>query len=132
MLPNDKTSRQKPLGFISAFCFTNFCFSQGHSSLDIRHYPRNYLLKLVRRASTIRPTCNTTIRTEDTLMGPTIRRATGVDAPKWLELVQATLGDQYPAKAIYESAWIASQLGGETGHETWVAEADGRLNGSIS
>ena len=35
-------------------------------------------------------------------MGSTIRRATAADAPKWLELVQATLGAQYPVKDIYK------------------------------
>ena len=65
-------------------------------------------------------------------MGATIRRATAADAPKWLELVQATLGDQYPVKAVYDPAWTASQLDADKGHETWVAEVDGRLNGSIS
>jgi CRP-like cAMP-binding protein len=61
-----------------------------------------------------------------------IRRATAADAPKWLDLVQATLGAQYPVKAIYDPGWIASQLDVETGQETWVAEVDGRFNGSIS
>jgi hypothetical protein len=65
-------------------------------------------------------------------MGSTIRRATAADAPKWLDLVQATLGAQYPVKAIYDPAWIASQLETETGQETWVAEVGGQLNGSIS
>jgi CRP-like cAMP-binding protein len=65
-------------------------------------------------------------------MGSTIRRATAADAPKWLDLVQATLGAQYPVKAIYDPGWIASQLDVETGQETWVAEVGGRFNGSIS
>jgi hypothetical protein len=65
-------------------------------------------------------------------MGSTIRRATAADAPKWLELVQATLGDRYPVKAIYDPVWLASQLDEKTGQETWVADAGGRLSGSIS
>ena len=65
-------------------------------------------------------------------MGSTIRRATAADAPKWLDLVQATLGAQYPVKEIYDLAWIASQLQGEAGQETWVAEVDGRLNATVS
>jgi CRP-like cAMP-binding protein len=65
-------------------------------------------------------------------MGLTIRRTSAADAPKWLDLVQATLGTQYPVKALYDPAWIASQLEAKTGQETWVAEADGRFNGSIS
>jgi hypothetical protein len=66
------------------------------------------------------------------LKGTEIRRATAADAPKWLDLVQATLGAQYPVKAIYDPAWIASQLDAGTGQETWVAEVGGRLNASIS
>jgi hypothetical protein len=66
------------------------------------------------------------------LKGTEIRRATAADAPKWLELVQATLGAQYPAKAVYDAAWIAGQLDAEKGQETWVAEVEGRLQGSIS
>jgi len=72
------------------------------------------------------------VRTKDILMGSTIRRATAADAPKWLDLVQATLGAQYPVKAIYDPKWVVSQLDAETGPETWVAEVDGQLNGSIS
>jgi hypothetical protein len=64
-------------------------------------------------------------------MGATIRRATAADAPKWLDLVQATLGAQYPVKSVYDPAWIAAQLG-DAGQETWVAENDGRINASIS
>jgi CRP-like cAMP-binding protein len=66
------------------------------------------------------------------LKGTEIRRATAADAPKWLDLVQATLGAQYPVKVIYDPAWIAGQLDVETGQETWVAEVGGRFNGSIS
>jgi CRP-like cAMP-binding protein len=66
------------------------------------------------------------------LKGTEIRRATAADAPKWLDLVQATLGAQYPVKAIYDPGWIAGQLDVETGQETWVAEVGGRFNGSIS
>lgn len=64
-------------------------------------------------------------------MGSTIRRATAADAAKWLDLVQATLGAQYPAKELYDPAWVASQLE-EDGQETWVAEVGSRFNGAIS
>jgi CRP-like cAMP-binding protein/predicted GNAT family N-acyltransferase len=66
------------------------------------------------------------------LKGTEIRLASAADAPKWLDLVQATLGAQYPIKTVYDQAWIASQLDPEKGQETWVAEVDGRLTGSIS
>jgi hypothetical protein len=65
-------------------------------------------------------------------MGSTIRLATAADAPKWLDLVQTTLGAQYPAKEIYDPAWISGQLDAASGQETWVAEVDGRFNGSVS
>jgi CRP-like cAMP-binding protein len=42
------------------------------------------------------------------------------------------LGAQYPVKTIYDPAWIAGQLDSGTGQETWLAEVDGRLTGSIS
>jgi len=66
------------------------------------------------------------------LKGTDIRRATPPDASKWLDLVQATLGSQYPVKSLYDPAWIAGQLDAGKGQETWVAEVDGRLTGSIT
>ena len=65
-------------------------------------------------------------------MGSTIRCATAADAPKWLDLVQATLGAQYPVKELYDPAWIAGQLSPDAGQETWVVEANGQFNGTIS
>jgi hypothetical protein len=65
-------------------------------------------------------------------MGLTIRRATAADAPKWLDLLQATLGNEYPVKSIYDTKWIADQLASETDQETWVADTGDRLNGSIT
>src|SRR5689334_20202262 len=65
-------------------------------------------------------------------MGYNIRQATPADAPQWLDLVQAALGPDYPAKEIYDLAWIAGQLDPKTGHETWVVDVDGRLHASTS
>jgi CRP-like cAMP-binding protein len=65
-------------------------------------------------------------------MGFSIRPATVADAPQWLNLVRATLGDDYPAKELYDAAWIAPLLDPANGEETWVAESAGRLQGSIS
>ena len=65
-------------------------------------------------------------------MGAHIRLATSADATPWLDLARATLGDNYPAKEIYDLAWIASQLDPQTGHETWVAEVNGQFHASIS
>ena len=63
-------------------------------------------------------------------MAATIRLATERDADQWLELVKAGLGEDYPAKEIYDPAWIASQLVVPSGHETWIAELNGRVMGS--
>src|SRR5690349_9030126 len=65
-------------------------------------------------------------------MSATIRLATRNDAALWLELLQETLGSEYPAKEVYDPAWVANQLVPGTGHETWVAEVNGRLHASIS
>jgi hypothetical protein len=65
-------------------------------------------------------------------MGFSIRPATGADAPQWLNLVRAALGDGYPARDIYDVNWLASLLDPAQGEETWVAESAGRLHGSIT
>jgi hypothetical protein len=65
-------------------------------------------------------------------MGFSIRLATLADAPQWLDLVRATLGDGYPAKELYDLKWIASSLDIANGEETWLAESAGRIQGSIS
>ncbi len=65
-------------------------------------------------------------------MGFSIRPSTAADAPGWLDLVRAALGDHYPAKELYDVNWIAPQLDPATGEETWVAESGGRLLGAIS
>jgi hypothetical protein len=65
-------------------------------------------------------------------MGVNIRPATVADAPQWLHLVRATLGDGYPARELYDVNWIAGLLDPASGEETWVAESAGQLQGSIS
>ena len=65
-------------------------------------------------------------------MGLNVRLAKSADAPQWLDLVRATLGDQFSAKEVYDPAWIAAQLDPATGHETWVADVDGKIHASIS
>ncbi len=61
-----------------------------------------------------------------------IRLATRNDAALWLELLQEMLGSEYPAKEVYDPAWIAGELDPSSGQETWVAEVNGRLHASIS
>jgi hypothetical protein len=65
-------------------------------------------------------------------MGALIRQATDSDAAQWLELLKASLGEDYPDRQVYELSWIASQLSPATGHETWVAESGKRFDGSVS
>jgi hypothetical protein len=64
-------------------------------------------------------------------MPAVIRQLNASDAPQWLELLKAALGEEYPDKQVYDTTWIASQLDPTTGHETWGAEIDGRLHASI-
>lgn len=65
-------------------------------------------------------------------MSATIRLANENDAPLWLDLLKGTLGEEYPAKIIYDPAWVAGQIVPPNGHETWVADVNGRLQASIS
>ena len=67
-----------------------------------------------------------------TLMGLEIRPATAADAASWLELVKAALGEQYPAKELYDLNWIARELAPGALNETWVAQANGSLRASVS
>ena len=65
-------------------------------------------------------------------MDVVIRQVNGSDAELWQDLLRASMGDDYPDKQVYEPAWAAAQLDLVTGHETWVAESDGRLQAGIS
>jgi len=61
-----------------------------------------------------------------------IRQVNGNDAASWQELLKASIGHDYPDKPVYEPAWAAQQLDPGTGHETWVADEDGRFHASVS
>lgn len=65
-------------------------------------------------------------------MAVNIRLANGSDAAKWVDLLKAALGDEYPAKEAYSPEFIAKQLQPPEGHETWVAEEGNQLLASIS
>jgi hypothetical protein len=65
-------------------------------------------------------------------MSPTIRQATPADATLWLDLLTATLGSDFPDKQVLDAAWIGRHLSPDSGSETWVAEASGRLQASIT
>ncbi len=62
----------------------------------------------------------------------TIRQATKSDAAQWRELVEETFGKEYPAKEIYDSAWIEAQMDPSSGNETWVADNDGELTAAMT
>src|SRR6266516_3598529 len=65
-------------------------------------------------------------------MGVLIRQVNRSDAAKWQELLRASLGDDYPDQPVYEPEWALHQLDPLSGHETWAAEVNGRLQASIS
>ena len=65
-------------------------------------------------------------------MGSKIRPATAADASQWMEMAKSSLGELYPAKEVFDPAWVGSQLDPKTGHETWVAEVDGKIQASVT
>ena len=65
-------------------------------------------------------------------MGALIRKAVPADAPRWLDLLIAAFGEDYPDKQVYDLGWISNQFLSPTCIETWVAEVDGRLHGSVA
>jgi hypothetical protein len=60
-------------------------------------------------------------------MSAVIRKAGPEDAVAWIELVTATLGAEHSAKQVFDPAWAKQNLSPDSGHETWVADAGGRL-----
>jgi len=65
-------------------------------------------------------------------MPATIRKALAADVPRWIDLLKATLGEDYPDKQIYDAAWVASQFAPGADVETWVADVGGKLMSSAS
>ncbi len=65
-------------------------------------------------------------------MSATVREAIPDDAPSWLSLLKATLGDEHPSKEVYNPAWIMSELGADTESQTWIAEDDGMIQASVT
>ena len=60
-------------------------------------------------------------------MSAQIRKAGPADAAAWIDLVKAILGGEYSAKQVFEPDWVKENLSPDSDHETWVAEAGGRL-----
>lgn len=65
-------------------------------------------------------------------MGSIVRLAATNDAPQYLDLIKVVLGEDYPDKQVYDMPWILTQFGPASDMETWVVEANGKLNGAIS
>jgi N-acetylglutamate synthase-like GNAT family acetyltransferase len=65
-------------------------------------------------------------------MAITIRKATESDADNWSSLLKEALGADPVAEQVYHLSCVAGQLVGHGVQETWVAEVDGKLRGSIS
>jgi hypothetical protein len=65
-------------------------------------------------------------------MPAAIRTATAADAPKWIDLVKTTVGEDYPDKQVYDPVWVASQFTPGSDVETWVADDGARLLCSVS
>lgn len=61
-----------------------------------------------------------------------VRQASPEDGAQWMELIQLCLGDNYPAREVYDPTWVAMQLDPMSGEETWVAEDNGRIISSLS
>src|SRR5262245_22701123 len=64
-------------------------------------------------------------------MAITIRKATAADTADWLLLLKEVLGADAGAERAYDLNRAADQLIGPQVEDTWVAELDGRICGSI-
>ncbi len=61
-----------------------------------------------------------------------VRCAGAEDAERYVQLASTVLGNEYPAKEIYDPAWVTTQLDPTTGSETWIVEKNGDLSAAIS
>src|SRR4051812_27545003 len=61
-----------------------------------------------------------------------IRKAVAGDAPRWIDLVKATVGEGYPDKQVYDPVWVASQFAPGSDVETWIAEDGDKLVSSVA
>ncbi len=61
-----------------------------------------------------------------------IRRATPDDAVPWIDLLLTVIGGDYIAREVYDPVWVAEQFASESGTETWLVEANGRILASAA
>lgn len=61
-----------------------------------------------------------------------VRQANRSDAPHWIKLLRATVGDDYPAKEVYDLGWVAGELGAGAGRETFITEISGQFFASVT
>jgi CRP/FNR family cyclic AMP-dependent transcriptional regulator len=65
-------------------------------------------------------------------MGLNIRMATEHDAADWQQLLKQVLGSDKVAENVYDLSRLGEQLVGPQIDQTWLAEVNGKLRGSIS
>ena len=65
-------------------------------------------------------------------MGTVIRKLTAPDASKWIDLLRVNLGDEYAEKALSDPKWAENELVGNMGEDTWGADVNGQIQGSVS
>jgi hypothetical protein len=65
-------------------------------------------------------------------MALVIRKVTARDTAGWEQLLKDALGADALSEQVYDLNRVAGQLTGPQVEETWVAELDGKLHGSIS
>ncbi len=64
-------------------------------------------------------------------MASIFRKATANDATRWLDLLKAVFGEEYPDKQVYDPQWVTAQLSSPD-NETWVAENAGKFMSSLT
>ena len=64
-------------------------------------------------------------------MGTVIRKLAPSDAGKWLELLKASIGEDYADKALCDVKWAETELTAGAGAESWGADVNGQIQASI-
>jgi hypothetical protein len=61
-----------------------------------------------------------------------IRKAVATDAPRWIDLIKSTVGDDYPDKQVYDQVWVANEFADGSEVETWVGDDGNKLLCTVS